>query len=377
MMAAAPSSIECLTRSLQDQLNVVSPSSVNAFVKPKTATSIALSSSQKEEFEKRAEKLLASLRQTDLSHNSDGNMWNPALQGNPQDSEPAVTFTSTLLELVQVSGQLSQLDAMLGKAAEASTTDESKTWRDISVCALEWSRSALVQRQAEVAVRLERTTSIASGMLATKSTATADVVQDSEAPVGPPPGLGLSMAPFVSMSSPLQSLEDDSKQLFDEVGAASGRQIALEEFEKSGTLRSHLERINLEDEKCVLIARRINRLGFHSATLLQDYFERFGGAKHVYVAHSRAKPSMKRANRIRPAGLGFIVMHSPEAAAEAEAVAQHEVQGSVVEISFYKDSKESSDVANGDAELTVASSETTASHSGASSGDSSSGDGSR
>merc|ERR1719235_2253874 len=81
----------------------------------------------------------------------------------------------------------------------------------------------------------------------------------------------------------------------------------------NGTLRTHLSTLQNEDPLCILIVRRINRLGFESDEALKEYFTKLGGVRHVLVAHSRVKPSVKRpVARVRPAGIGFVVMATRE-----------------------------------------------------------------
>jgi hypothetical protein len=57
--------------------------------------------------------------------------------------------------------------------------------------------------------------------------------------------------------------------------------------------------------------RKINRLGFESAKILEDYFSKYGQVTQVLVSHSHAK---SRNLRFRPSGLGFLVMENTEAA---------------------------------------------------------------
>jgi len=84
------------------------------------------------------------------------------------------------------------------------------------------------------------------------------------------------------------------------------------------TLRKHLQELQHEDPSVVIIVRKISKLGFESQELLKKYFEEYGDISKILVAHSFVKPSNRRVKpRVRPAGLGFVVMSSR---ADADAV---------------------------------------------------------
>merc|ERR1719161_3173488 len=77
----------------------------------------------------------------------------------------------------------------------------------------------------------------------------------------------------------------------------------------SGSLRQDLELLRQRQPECVIIVRKIKKLGFESPQLLDKYFSQFGEVKELLVAHSHVKPTSKRPNgRVRPAALGFVVM---------------------------------------------------------------------
>lgn len=86
----------------------------------------------------------------------------------------------------------------------------------------------------------------------------------------------------------------------------------------------HLRSLIKIDSGRVLIVRKINRLGFASPQLLKEHYSWYGKVERVLVAHSRVKSGtlmaqayMPPASRLRPSGLGFIVMSKVE---EAEAI---------------------------------------------------------
>jgi len=80
------------------------------------------------------------------------------------------------------------------------------------------------------------------------------------------------------------------------------------------SLRSNI--LVLQDVDCdrIVLTRRINRLGFQSAQVLEAYFAKYGKVEQVLVSHCHAK---SRNLRFRPAGLGFVVMSTVE---EAKAI---------------------------------------------------------
>jgi len=90
-------------------------------------------------------------------------------------------------------------------------------------------------------------------------------------------------------------------------------------------LASHLQELESEDSTCVLALRRINKLGFHSREILSQHFSSYGVVEKVLLSCSHEKPENTSCRvRLRPSGLGFLVMERVE---DAEAIfAQGEVQ---------------------------------------------------
>jgi hypothetical protein len=76
------------------------------------------------------------------------------------------------------------------------------------------------------------------------------------------------------------------------------------------TLRKHLQLLQTKDPRCIFIVRKINRLGFDSPTLLQQHYQKYGVVEAVLVAHSRVRCQNRSLVpwRVRPSGLGFVVM---------------------------------------------------------------------
>lgn len=110
------------------------------------------------------------------------------------------------------------------------------------------------------------------------------------------------------------------------------------------TLRMHLRSLIKIDSARILIVRKINRLGFASPELLEQHYSWFGHVERVLVAHSRVKSSAyqgmganKLNSRLRPSGLGFLVMSKIE---EAEAIlaagSEHIVCGALIRVQQFE-----------------------------------------
>jgi len=77
------------------------------------------------------------------------------------------------------------------------------------------------------------------------------------------------------------------------------------------TLRSHLRDLQTVDSSRICLVRKINRLGFDSPKMLEDHYKNYGCVERVLVAHSHVKSPYRRyVKRLRPSGLGFVVMSS-------------------------------------------------------------------
>lgn len=84
------------------------------------------------------------------------------------------------------------------------------------------------------------------------------------------------------------------------------------------TLRTHLRDLQKVSSDRVVLVRKINRLGFESADVLKQHYSMYGTVDRVLVAHSHVKSQNRRCgSRLRPSGLGFVVMGSKQ---EAEAI---------------------------------------------------------
>lgn len=227
-------------------------------------------------------------------------------------------FASQLCELVEVATKMTQLDSLCAKAAETTPVKdaEAKKWQELSINAMQLSREALVDQQKRCVQRLSEFAISTPGSKVTNP-ATATVPK----------------APYqhsAKFQKPQKSTCPGSN-----VGVSSKRQ--MEERGWNGTLRTHLSTLQNEDPMCILIVRRINRLGFESDEALQEYFTQLGGVRHVLVAHSRVKPSAKRPlARVRPAGIGFVVMASREETIKVLSIVDHVIRNVNVQVQRYE-----------------------------------------
>jgi len=109
------------------------------------------------------------------------------------------------------------------------------------------------------------------------------------------------------------------------------------------TLRAHLQSLVKLDSGRIIIVRKINRLGFASPNVLTAHYSHFGTVDRVLVAHSRVKQTcqwkveLTDAQRLRPSGLGFVVMSE---VSEAEAIfaqgAEQLVGGTLIRVQRFE-----------------------------------------
>lgn len=121
----------------------------------------------------------------------------------------------------------------------------------------------------------------------------------------------------------LQSVQEEDDDIMDESSMQGGKS----ERGVSGgpTMKDQLQALQNDHPACILIARRIGKLGFSSAEMLETHFATYSPVKRVHVSHSRVRSFRPRGGkrrgedaywRLRAAGLGFIVMETAEGAAK-------------------------------------------------------------
>lgn len=127
-----------------------------------------------------------------------------------------------------------------------------------------------------------------------------------------------------------------AKPTKNDVLEGKARSTAEEEKE---TLRTNLRDLSLCEHTHVIMVRKINRLGIDSPALLEAHFSKYGPVQRVMVSHSRAKSIFGRAGaaRVRPAGLGFLIMSRAE---DVDAILasgpEHNVEGALITTSRFE-----------------------------------------
>lgn len=203
---------------------------------------------------------------------------------------------SLIQELVAVAGQQACAEAMLAQAVAGAPAigTEAEKWHRVAAQAAEWSCTALGERQKACLQQLREAISLTEAIKAPRA----------------PPGLP---APGGAAGQ-----RADSPEAEESSGTPPESPKARRTDEPEGSMKRGLEALREHNPDCILIVRKIKKLGFGSPTLLREHFSKFGEVSDIHVANSMMKPSAKRpAGRMRPAALGFVVMADSEAAAAA------------------------------------------------------------
>lgn len=95
-------------------------------------------------------------------------------------------------------------------------------------------------------------------------------------------------------------------------------------------IATQLSQLQGEDPRKLLIVRKINRLGFNSASILEEHYGRFGTVSKVLLSNKHEKDAgAPFPTRLRPSGIGFVLFESVEGAAEALAQGSSQVVAGV------------------------------------------------
>lgn len=242
---------------------------------------------------------------------------------NFEDASGNGSLALQLCELIEVAAKMTHLDSLCAKASETAPVinPEAKKWQELSMNAMHLSREALVEQQKRCVQKLAEFSRSSSPM--------------------PLPVLGSKNSyPTVPAAATIKGPQRShmiQKSLCPASNTASAVKKQEQERGWNGTLRTHLSTLQNEDPMCVLIVRRINRLGFDSDEALKEYFVKLGNVRHVLVAHSRVKPSAKRpVARVRPAGIGFVVMATQEETDMVLSLQDHVVRNVNVQVHRYE-----------------------------------------
>jgi hypothetical protein len=99
------------------------------------------------------------------------------------------------------------------------------------------------------------------------------------------------------------------------------------------TLSTSLQILEEEDPECLLIVRRISKLGFKATRALKKHFSAYGSVGKVLLAHSTARQYCDQQFHVkrRPSNLGFVQMSSAEAVQKVLALgSSQEIEGVTV-----------------------------------------------
>merc|ERR1740138_176310 len=133
--------------------------------------------------------------------------------------------------------------------------------------------------------------------------------------IGAPPGLELPGKKAISSKERGYSSYGESKHKEKPKRGTGGLLI--------GTV---LNELNNEDPCKMIIVRKINRLGFGSASILKQYFGQFGIVEQVRLSNSHKKPEWSSGSfRLRPSGIAFLVFADAQSASNAVAAGKSQV----------------------------------------------------
>jgi len=210
---------------------------------------------------------------------------------------------SNLKNFFEVAMKVAQIDEAIMKArASAPSQEDSEAlkWHEVSIKALMWTRSSLVEQQGNALGQLKNSV-VSQQPSALRFGEPVSSLSATAKPFSPPAPKPIAEAKLSKALTPSQ------------VGA----KVVAGEM-SVGSLRDDLERLKEYDAKQCLIVRRIKRLGLGSPEILREHLSAFGGVKEMLISHSLEKKSAKcRADRVRPAALGFVVMDSVKGAQAA------------------------------------------------------------
>jgi hypothetical protein len=205
------------------------------------------------------------------------------------------TVASSLLDLTEVASQLARVESMLAQVTENAPEEETaKRYHEISLQALQCSQKMLYEKQTQCLKDLGALVGSPAQAPSDEAGPIVDSTPDSTT------WSGWSKADIQAVPEFVPAVDVSSKLI------------------GSGSLRQDLELLRERQPECVIIIRKIKKLGFESPQILNDHFSQYGEVKELLVAHSHVKPTAKRPNgRVRPAALGFVVMATAEAAQTA------------------------------------------------------------
>jgi len=104
------------------------------------------------------------------------------------------------------------------------------------------------------------------------------------------------------------------------------------EGESLKSLKDLMRELAIEDESCVFVVRKINRLRSEASVMLADHFRKFGKVCKVLLLPWR-RP--RESGRPRPSSLGFVLMGDRQGAARILSTSQHVIAGFPIPVEPY------------------------------------------
>jgi hypothetical protein len=133
------------------------------------------------------------------------------------------------------------------------------------------------------------------------------------------------------------------------LGFALGHDV---DQQRSQTLSASLQQLATVNPDCLLVVRRINKLGFKASRILKKHFSSEGKVMRVLVAHSTVRHSdpEREGFRRRPSSLGFVQMETAEAVARIlDRGEEQHVDGYVIRVQPFE--RQSSDACKSDSSI--------------------------
>jgi hypothetical protein len=106
-----------------------------------------------------------------------------------------------------------------------------------------------------------------------------------------------------------------------EESSASGRK-------RKGTqlrLATHLASLERQDHRCILILKKINRLGFGAADALKRHYCLYGAVAEVLLSTTQERDCQATRQRLRPSSMGWLRFESASAAAAALSAGEEQI----------------------------------------------------
>lgn len=130
----------------------------------------------------------------------------------------------------------------------------------------------------------------------------------------------LEAASTADKDSDVASLSTDCGGQFDHASESSSEAPVRRRRRQSTKtlLGANLASLERQDPSCILILKKINRLGFAAAEVLARHYSRYGAVAEVLLSNAQERSGERsRQQRLRPSGMGWLRFESASSAALA------------------------------------------------------------